>query len=141
MTLLAAATKAAVMNIISLMTGVAFRAHHRAQRFGMAGLTVERAVPAIEHKFRTAIMVKLPCEPCSGDVTGFAPLAQCGFVHVLFFVAPHAGFRRFAVARCGMARLTSRGSVSAGQWKLCLVVIEEGLRPFCVSVARYAVLA
>ncbi len=141
MTLLAAATEAPVMNIISLMTGIAFRAHHRAQRFGVAGLAVESAVPAIEHKFRTAIMVKLPCEPCSGDVTGFALLAQCAFVDVFIFVAPHAGFRRFAVARRRMARLTRRGSVSTGQWKLCLVVIEEGFRPLCVGVTCHAVLA
>lgn len=141
MALLAAATKAAVMDIISLVTGVAFRTHHRAQRFGMAGLTVKRAMPAIEHKFRTAIMVKLPCEPCSGDVTGLALVTQCAFVHVLFFVTSHAGLRRFAVARGCVARLTSRGSVPASQWKLGLVVVEKGFRPLCVGVTCHAVLA
>lgn len=141
MALLAAATEAPVMNIISLVTGVAFRAHHCTQRFGVTRFAFEIAMPTIKHEFRATVVVKLPRKPRSGDVAGFALLAQCAFVHVLFFVATHAGFRRFAVARCRMARLTRRGSVSAGQWKLCLVVIEKGFRPLCVGVTCHAVLA
>lgn len=141
MALLAAATEAPVMNIISLMTGVAFRAHHCTQRFGVTRFAVEIAMPTIKHEFRATVVVKLPRKPRSSDVARFAFVAQRAFMDVLFFVTTHTGFRRFAVARGRMARLTRRGSVSAGQWKLCLVVIEEGFRPLCVSVTRYAVLA
>jgi hypothetical protein len=139
--LLTAAAKASVMNVISLVTGVTLSTQYRRERLCMAGLAFDLLVAAVKHKFRVAVVIKVPCQPCSRDMARLALVTQGALVYVFLFVATDTGFRRLAIARCFVARLARRRAMSSGQRKLRFVVVKECLGPLRIGMTCHAVFA
>ena len=107
----------------------------------MTRLAFDLFVAAVKRKFRAAVMVEMPRQPGSRDVTAFALITQRALVDIFFLVTADAGLRCLAIACRLMARFARRRTMSSGHGKLRFVVIKECLGPFRVSVTRHAIFA
>ena len=123
------------------MAGVTFRPHHCTKWFRVTSLTFYIAVTAIKHEVSAAIMIKMPCEPSSRDMTRFTFVAQCFLVDVFLFVTTNTSFRSVTIATSLMTGFTSRRSMTASQRKFRLIVVKERFLPLCVRMASHAILA
>ena len=92
MAFLALGAVAAIVHVILL---VAADAVHRQACFSgdrprVAGITVQRLVPAIQPEAGFGVMVEIPQAPVAGVVAALALRAQAALVHVFFLMTGHA---------------------------------------------------
>jgi hypothetical protein len=107
----------------------------------MAACALNFVVRTVDRKAGRLLMIEGPHSPAPGDVTRFALLAKRVLVHIVLSVAATASAGCFAISSRFVTVLTFGGSVSAGERKSGFVVIETGLFPARIDMARGTILA